>query len=428
VLDQGLIAGCHASGCNVFFRPIGAGDEADCYDGAAFGQAVLNLLNNIPQYEWPEAIGYRNEFFNDDVTPYQFIPYYDTLRAGGYQGIICYGSYGVGWPDISHWDLPQVRAAVAKADAIETHEYFDLTVAYWDTWLAHRHVRGINQYPYLLGKPWFIGEMGSDRCGNEDPLGRRGWQDRGKISAPDYITQLGYYINGGPGSVPCADQVVACFIFQQGAGDWWDFEIMGTSVADWVKTTWSGYVPPPTNTPAPPPTNTPVPPTPTNTPVSGGPIAEENFDSMPSWTSSFDAGWGSAASWSISSGGSPGNYLEAWRGSGGSSAKVKVYSVPSYTTITVSVKMRCPSMSNYWMESAYRLGNHSAQDFDQNSGAWTLIKKFDSYGSGNGNGNTWTNYSKQVNTGSNTQISIGYKLGSSGNGTSSVGWDTMVIE
>jgi len=107
---------------------------------------------------------------------------------------------------------------------------------------------------------------------------------------------------------------------------------------------------------------------------------------------------------------------------------VKVYNVPSYTTITISVKMRCPSMSNYWMESGYRLGSHSAQDFDQNSGAWTMIKKFDSYGGQNGNGNTWTNYSVQVNTGSSTQISIGYKLGSSGNGTSSVGWDTMKIE
>jgi hypothetical protein len=252
VINYGHIPIGHAAGCNVFFRPLHAGDEADCSNGESFAIGVLNLLNNLPPSEWPEAIGFRNEFFNNDVTPYQFIPYYDTLRAGGYEGMICYGSYGVGWPEIADWGLPQVQAAVAKADAIETHEYFDLTCAYWDTWLAHRHVRAINSFSYLRGKPWFIGELGSDRCGYEDPLSRRGWQDRGKLSEEEYITQLGYYISGGSGVVPCAGQVVACFIFQQGhRGDWEDFEIMGTTVADWVQTTWPGFVPPGTPTPTP---------------------------------------------------------------------------------------------------------------------------------------------------------------------------------
>jgi hypothetical protein len=160
----------------------------------------------------------------------------------------------------------------------------------------------------------------------------------------------------------------------------------------------------------------------------GGPIATENFESMPSWSSSFDASWGSAATWSIVSGGQSGNFLQASRSSQGSSAKVKVYSVPTNTNITVSVYMKCPSYSGtYWMECACKLGNYSAQDFDENGGTWTMIKKF-SNDTTNGNGNVWTQYSVSLNTGSNTQLSVGYKLGSSGGAGPTVGWDTMVIQ
>jgi len=182
--------------------------------------------------------------------------------------------------------------------------------------------------------------------------------------------------------------------------------------------------PVPTDTPTPTHTFTPTN-TPTNTPVP--PLVSEEFQTMPSWSSSFDASWGVAASWSVQGGGESGNYLAASRSWQGSSVKAKVYTVPANTTVTVSVFLRCPSMGGtYWMESGYRLGSHSAQDFDENSGAWTLIKKFDS--SSNGNGNTWVQYSSQVNTGSNTQITVGYKLGSYQTGTGTVGWDTLIID
>jgi hypothetical protein len=359
VLDQGHIAGVHAAGANCFFRPIGAGDEGDCYDGAAFGQAVLNLLNNISPSEWPEAIGYRNEFFNNNVTPYQFIPYYNTLRAGGYQGIICYGSYGVGWPAIEDWGLSQVQAAVNKADAIETHEYFDLTCAYWDTWLAHRHVRAIDEYPYLLGKPWFIGEMGSDRCG-EDPLNRRGWRDNGKLTEQEYITQLTYYREGGPNVVPPADQVVACFIFQQGAGDWWDFDIMGTSVANWVAGTWSEYVPPPTNTATPTPgagpTNTPVP---QQTPVIQQPSFESSISPWQMWIGSGGNGDGLERDW-LGGGAYHGVWVLAVKGfgSGGKGAFQYVSDgwMPGHTyRLGVWCKNIANSGINYSI--GYKLGN-----------------------------------------------------------------------
>jgi hypothetical protein len=153
----------------------------------------------------------------------------------------------------------------------------------------------------------------------------------------------------------------------------------------------------------------------------------ETFDSMPSWTSSWNATWGSAATWTITSGGASGNCLQAARSSEGSSAKVKVYDVSPNTTYTVSVYMKCPSYgATYWMETACKLGSYSAQDFDDNGTSWTLIKKFNT--SNNGNNNTWTPYSVSINTGSNTQISIGYKLGSSGGAGPTVAWDTLLIQ
>jgi hypothetical protein len=78
------------------------------------------------------------------------------------------------------------------------------------------------------------------------------------------------------------------------------------------------------------------------------------------------------------------------------------------------------------MEFAYKLGDYSAQDFDQNSGTWTVIKKFANDGT-NGNGGTWTKYYLDVNTSTNTYISVGYKLGSTGAGPT-VGWDTFQLD
>ena len=149
---------------------------------------------------------------------------------------------------------------------------------------------------------------------------------------------------------------------------------------------------------------------------------------MPSWSSSYDATWGSAATWSIVAGGQSGNFLQAARSSQGSSVKAKVYTVPTSASITISGYMKCPSYTanEYWMECGYRFGSRTAQDFDDNPGSWTMIKKFSKSGT-NGNGNVWTNYSATASTGTNTQITIGYKLGSQSGAGPTVGWDTFRI-
>jgi|GEM_PF-2228741 len=161
----------------------------------------------------------------------------------------------------------------------------------------------------------------------------------------------------------------------------------------------------------------------------GSGTVAEDFSSMPSWTSSFDASWGSAATWSIVSGGQSGNALQASRGSQGSSAKVKVYGLNMNTNYTISVWIKCPSYTanSYWAECAYKLGSYTAEDFDQNGGTWAMVKKFAGDGA-NGNGNTWTQYSATFNSGSNTQISVGFKLGSSGGAGPTVLWDTLRVQ
>ncbi|MHC4230923.1 MAG: hypothetical protein ACYSW0_26100, partial [Planctomycetota bacterium] len=134
--------------------------------------------------------------------------------------------------------------------------------------------------------------------------------------------------------------------------------------------------------------------------------AAQNFESMPAWSSSYDASWGRSAAWSIVSDGQSGPGLSGSRIGGGSSSKVMIYNLAAGTEYSISVFMRCPSWSStYWAEFAYRLGSHSAQDFDSNAAAWSLIKKF-STATANGNGNTWIRYALSFNSGSQTRISV----------------------
>ncbi len=159
----------------------------------------------------------------------------------------------------------------------------------------------------------------------------------------------------------------------------------------------------------------------------GGAARAEDFESMPTWSSGWDAPWGSAASWSIVSGGQSDHALQAARSSGGSSSKVRVFDIEPNTEYTFSVYMRCPSWSSsYWAEVAYRLGDHSARSFDENADSWAMVKKF-SPSVTNGNGDVWTQYSQTFASGSNTRVSVGFKLGSTGSAPT-VAWDTLRIE
>ncbi len=158
------------------------------------------------------------------------------------------------------------------------------------------------------------------------------------------------------------------------------------------------------------------------------PPPSEDFNAMPAWSSSFDATWGGAATWSIVTSGQSGNGLRATRANTGSSAKVKVYAITANRSYTATVWARCAATSGFWWaEAALKPGNHSAQDFDGNYATWQQIKKFEPGGT-NCNGNVWTQYSTTFYSGSNTQLSVGFKLGLSSGTAPIVRWDTLRVQ
>ena len=160
--------------------------------------------------------------------------------------------------------------------------------------------------------------------------------------------------------------------------------------------------------------------------VTNGASILQPFESAPAWSSSFDAAWGSPANFAIVGGGQAGSALQASRSGPGSSARVQVLPLRTNTAYSVSVWIRCPNFSSgYWAECAYKLGNNAASDFDGNSETWTYIKKFDS--TANGNGNVWTQYSVNFNSGANTQISVGFKHGASSGTGPTLYWDQLCL-
>jgi GH25 family lysozyme M1 (1,4-beta-N-acetylmuramidase) len=139
--------------------------------------------------------------------------------------------------------------AGAVPDAVDLHEYWDLSVGGSAPWWALRHVEAIRRG--VLPADWliFIGECGSDgiqkelpdgsKVPVEDPQGRRGWQDRGKLTAAQQSANLAAYLAG------CASSVAACFVFADGGNDpnWQTFHTFGTPVETAIRATWPQKAP-----------------------------------------------------------------------------------------------------------------------------------------------------------------------------------------
>lgn len=157
------------------------------------------------------------------------------------------------------------------------------------------------------------------------------------------------------------------------------------------------------------------------------PRVEESFEAMPAWSSTSNAVWGSAGTWTIGPG-QGGSALIGSRPTAGSSVQCLVYPVPANTRIEVSAAVKCPKFGGgYWAEVGFRLGAHKADDFDVNPKEWTLVKRFDNYGGQNGNGNAWTVYSAQADTGAAAQVTVGFKLGAQSSAAPTVAWDSLRI-
>jgi hypothetical protein len=151
------------------------------------------------------------------------------------------------------------------------------------------------------------------------------------------------------------------------------------------------------------------------------------FDLAPAWSSAFDATWGSAASFAIVAPGQTGAALQTSRSGPGSSARVLVLPLRTNTPYQASVWARCPRYSSpYWAECGYRFGAKTAQDFDGNSTAWTLLRRFTDTGV-NGNANQWTRYTATFNSGANQQVSFGFKIGATASTGPTVQWDELSL-
>lgn len=244
VCDAGLIAPARALGAQVFYRPYLTGDDGGCADGGAWAQQVIASVMGAGG-TWPDAMGFRNEIDGADVAfqVHQYQRYRAALRAAGYRGVVCFGSYGVGWPDWPQW--PQIWQAFSQElpDALELHEYWDRTVAGSSPWWALRHTEAIRRGLLRADMPLFIGECGSDQIlrdnqhAVEDPQLRTGWQDRGKLTAAAMSDDLLAY------QAVCAPSVRAAFVFADGPAAapgqrWAAYATRGTPVAATIRGTW----------------------------------------------------------------------------------------------------------------------------------------------------------------------------------------------
>lgn len=244
------IAPAKATGAKVMYRPFTAdtvywenGYLPTQRTGATYADLVWAQVSGLAIK--PEAITYRNEFdwantYMAKRTCAEFVNYKNRLRELGYTGKVIFGSFSPDWVTASTWQDPDLMAAVNASDGVETHEYFDFLVncCLPNRCFRHRDIAIANN-PYLQGKDWYIGEFGSDvdhgpcsYCG--DGQWRTGWRDRGKLTEQQYIDQMKIYRAG------CSPQVVAVFVFQQGdQTSWSNYEVVGTSVATYMKTTWT---------------------------------------------------------------------------------------------------------------------------------------------------------------------------------------------
>ena len=242
VADAALVPVARNLGARTYLRPCflpGDDGEGDCADGAVWAAKVIAAIQAAGG-TWPAAIGYRNELQATAANAAEYQRYRAALRAAGYAGLVVYGSFAVGQPD---W--PDYATIPADADALELHEYWDLTVVGSSPWWALRHQEATQRGLLPLTMRLFIGECGSDRIPGgtqasiEDaPRNRRGWNDAGKLSADDQATNLRSY------AASCLPNVQAAFVFADGAPNpqWDAYRVRGTPLEAVIRGTWGEVV------------------------------------------------------------------------------------------------------------------------------------------------------------------------------------------
>lgn len=109
-----------------------------------------------------------------------------------------------------------------------------------------------------------------------------------------------------------------------------------------------------------------------------------------------------------------------------SAASATVIAVDPNSTYQISCWMRVSNPALvYWAELGWKLGNQTALNFNDAVGTWTLVTKFPDNSQDD---NVWHHYTSTVtDTGSNTELTIGFKLGAGGSSTTVMRIDSLEI-
>ena len=233
VCDAAAISVARAAGARfVYYRPY-LPDDGDCTDGAAWGHGVWQALEQAGGTR-PDALCFRNECSATAATARHYLAFRTTLRTLGYRGLVILGSFGVGTPDWPAWAALLAGLGDARPDGIDLHEYWSLGIDGSAPWWALRHQEAIRRG--LLPKDWpiYIGECGSDDVGQEDALHRRGWNDRGKLTAEQQLRNVLEY------GRRCAPSVYACFVFADGIANpqWASYHTFNTPLEAGLRASW----------------------------------------------------------------------------------------------------------------------------------------------------------------------------------------------
>ncbi|MEW5922131.1 MAG: immunoglobulin domain-containing protein [Bacillota bacterium] len=162
-----------------------------------------------------------------------------------------------------------------------------------------------------------------------------------------------------------------------------------------------------------------------------GTLYTESFQTLPSFSSTYDSPAENAATWKVAAGGYGGrfsNQLQVSVSQPVESARTKSYPVPAYKLLEVKVYIKCPSSAtDYHVTAAARVGDraYTAEEFINDKSGWAIIKEFSTSGE-NGNGDQWTAYSCTIQTGATTVLTWVFDVGST-SGAFTIGFDELTV-
>lgn len=162
-------------------------------------------------------------------------------------------------------------------------------------------------------------------------------------------------------------------------------------------------------------------------------ITKQEFQTMPTFSSTFDSPSENPATWKIAAGGSGGrfsNQLQVISNSPVESARTLSFPVPSFRILSCSVEMKCPSdyAGDYRVVAAFKTGERSytAEEFINDQSGWTIIQEFSPTGE-NGNNNTWNIYEQTSASIEGSMLTVIFYVACTSGSGLTVGFDNLIV-